>query len=70
MVVPPHIRADIKHHLDTYVGREPTALLFPAHRAAATCPKRSLRGAWRDGVENDWPPKMFGCTICGTSPGR
>ena len=31
--VPPHIRADLKHHLDTYVDRDPGAQLFP--RAAA-----------------------------------
>jgi integrase len=28
VVLPPHIRADIKHHLDTYVGSESDALLF------------------------------------------
>jgi integrase len=28
VVLPPHIRADIKHHLDTYVGPESDALLF------------------------------------------
>jgi integrase len=28
VVLPPHIRADIKHHLDTYVGPEADALLF------------------------------------------
>jgi integrase len=30
--VPTHIRADLKHHLDTYVGKEPGALLFPPDR--------------------------------------
>jgi integrase len=34
VVVPPHIRADIKHHLDTYVGPEPDALLFVSARGA------------------------------------
>lgn len=32
VVVPPHIRADLKHHLDVYVGKEPDALVFPALR--------------------------------------
>lgn len=30
VIVPPHIRADLLHHLDTYVGEDPTAQLFPA----------------------------------------
>lgn len=32
VIVPPHIRADLLHHLDTYVGRDPTAQLFRAAR--------------------------------------
>lgn len=32
VVVPPHIRADIEHHLDTYVAEDVEALLFPAQR--------------------------------------
>jgi integrase len=34
VVVPPHIRADVKHHLDLYVAKEPDALIFPALRYA------------------------------------
>ncbi len=30
IVLPPHIRADIKHHLDTFVGSQSDALLFSA----------------------------------------
>lgn len=30
VVLPPHIRADVKHHLDTFVGPDPESLLFPA----------------------------------------
>ncbi len=33
MVVPPHIRADLQHHLDTYVAKDADALLFPAAHA-------------------------------------
>jgi integrase len=32
VVVPPHIRADLKHHLDSYVGKAPDAQLFPPAR--------------------------------------
>lgn len=32
VVVPPHIRDDLKDHLATYVGKEPDALVFPALR--------------------------------------
>jgi integrase len=32
VIVPPHIRADIQHHLDTHVGKDPEAQLFPAVR--------------------------------------
>jgi integrase len=30
--VPPRIREDLQRHLDTYVGEDPTAQLFPAAR--------------------------------------
>jgi integrase len=32
VVVPPHIRADLQHHLTTYVANDPDALLFPPAR--------------------------------------
>ncbi len=32
VIVPPHIRDDLQHHLDVYVGKGPTAQLFPAAR--------------------------------------
>jgi len=32
VVLPPHIRADVKHHLDTHVDSDPDALLFSAGR--------------------------------------
>ena len=34
IVLPPHIRTDLKHHLDTHVGPEPEALLFVSARGA------------------------------------
>jgi integrase len=30
VIVPPHIREDLQAHLDSYVGKNPTAQLFPA----------------------------------------
>ena len=36
VVVPPHIRLDLKHHLDTLVGNHPEALAFPPTRVS-TC---------------------------------
>jgi integrase len=32
VVVPPHIRADVCHHLDTFVAKDPEALLFAPPR--------------------------------------
>jgi integrase len=32
VTIPPHIRADLKHHLDVYVGKGHDALVFPALR--------------------------------------
>jgi integrase len=32
VIVPPHIRADLLAHLEAYVGKDPTAQLFPATR--------------------------------------
>jgi integrase len=31
-IVPPHIRADLKHHLEVRVGKSPESLVFPALR--------------------------------------
>jgi len=46
VVVPPHIRADIKHHIDTYVGSEPTALLFSSPRSCHLS-ESAVRNVWR-----------------------
>jgi integrase len=32
VVLPPHIRADVKHHLDSFVDSDPESMLFPAGR--------------------------------------
>jgi len=45
VVLPPHIRADVKHHLDVYTGAEPTALLFEG-TASCHLSESTLRNAW------------------------
>jgi integrase len=32
VIIPPHIRADLKHHLEVFVGADADALVFPALR--------------------------------------
>ncbi len=43
VVVPPHIRADIKHHLDTFVNADPDALLFGPPRSGCHLNDRTFR---------------------------
>jgi integrase len=50
VVIPPHIRADIKHHLDTNVGAEPDALLFPGKGCHLS--ETSLRNSWHAAVKS------------------
>ena len=58
VLVPPHIRADIKHHLDTFVVKEPDAQLFPPVRGGCHLNDKvftehfntSLAGIGREGV--------------------
>ena len=50
MVVPPHIRADLKHHLDCYVGPEPTALLFAGNRSCHLA-ESTLRKSWHKALK-------------------
>lgn len=47
VVVPPHIRADIQHHLDVYVGADPDALLFTPVRGGCHVSDRVVRDAFR-----------------------
>jgi integrase len=37
VAIPPHIRADIQHHLDTYVAPQPDSLLFCANSQGLSC---------------------------------
>ena len=43
VVVPPHIRADIKHHLDTHTGADAEALLFTPPRSGCHLSDRTFR---------------------------
>ena len=45
VVVPPHIRADIKHHLDTFVAEDVEALLFPPIRGGCHLSDKVIRDA-------------------------
>jgi integrase len=58
VVVPPHIRADIEHHLKTYVAKDADASLFPPARGGCHLNDKTFRHYWmpalaaigRDGV--------------------
>jgi integrase len=43
VVVPPHIREDLKHHLKTYVAKDADALLFPPARSGCHLNDRVFR---------------------------
>ena len=52
VVVPPHMRADLKHHLDVYTGPEPTALLFPSPmRGACHLSESTVHNSWRKALK-------------------
>ena len=46
ITLPPHIRADIKYHLDTFVPNDPEALLFPSARGACHLSQNVFREAF------------------------
>jgi integrase len=43
VVIPPHIRADLKHHMDVHVGKDEEAQLFPAARGGCHLNDRVMR---------------------------
>jgi len=43
VVIPPHIRADLKHHLDVHVATDDGALLFPPARGGCHLNDRVFR---------------------------
>jgi integrase len=46
VVVPPHIREDVKHHLTAYVAKSPDALLFPPARGGCHLRDRVFRDSY------------------------
>lgn len=47
VVVPPHIRADLKSHLETFVDADPESLLFPPVRGGCHLSDKVIRDALR-----------------------
>jgi integrase len=52
VVVPPHIRADLKRHLDAFVGRGPEALLFTPTRGGCHLSEKTFRLHYRRAMES------------------
>jgi integrase len=52
VVVPPHIRADIKHHLDTFVGADPEALLLGGKATCGHLSATTFRKAWHAALKD------------------
>lgn len=51
VVVPPHIRADVKHHLDAFVDPDPAALLFSPPRGGCHLSEKTFRLHYRRAME-------------------
>lgn len=58
VVVPPHVRADVQHHLDTHVGAEDDALLFPAARGSHLNDRTFRREYYADALDAIGKPGM------------
>jgi integrase len=52
VVVPPHIRADVKHHLDTFVAADPEALLLPGKSKCGHLSATTFRKAWHTALKD------------------
>lgn len=52
VVLPPHIRADVKHHLDSFVDPDPDALLFGSARGACHLSQTVFREAFNKACES------------------
>lgn len=58
VVVPPHIRDDVQHHLDTHVGPGDDALLFPAARGGHLNDRTFRREYYADALASIGKPTM------------
>jgi integrase len=52
VVIPPHIRADLQHHLDTYVAKGKDAQLFPAELGGCHLNDKVFRGYFATALES------------------
>jgi integrase len=52
VVVPPHIRADIQFHLDSFVESDPDSLLFPPIRGGCHLVEKVFRDAFKAALES------------------
>ncbi|HXY43217.1 MAG TPA: tyrosine-type recombinase/integrase [Acidimicrobiales bacterium] len=48
VAIPPHLRADLEHHLATFVDPDADAFLFTGHHGAAPLPSVTWRRAWAE----------------------
>ena len=52
VTIPPHIRADVSHHLATHVAKDPEAQLFPAERGGCHLNDKVFREYLRTALES------------------
>ncbi|XTP33137.1 tyrosine-type recombinase/integrase [Mycobacterium sp. TJFP1] len=52
VVVPPHIRVDIMHHLDAFVDADPEALLLVGWSGCGHLSDRTFRDAWHNALKS------------------
>ena len=70
VVVPPHIRSAIKHHLDSFVAADDSALLFTTEREACHLNDSVFMRSALSQLSNLLGVKGFASTICVTSQER
>lgn len=69
VVLPPHIREAVKHHLDVHVTPDADALLFPNGKGEHLNDKVFADSVFRPALKAI-EREGFGSMICGTSPGH
>jgi integrase len=58
VAVPPHIRADVKHHLDTFVDKDPEALLLAGNATCGHLSATTFRRAWHTALTDSGCPHV------------
>ena len=59
IILPPHIRSDLKHHLDTHVAKDVDALLFSSARGACHLSQNVFREVVRVSVQIHWSTRDY-----------